>query len=523
MEDTYFTGPTQEDLVNDFNEHVWNPSMLDGDIDENAYDQRMFQWSSFWKDRGKHIPGLFHLRGWRDDSMKTVVEDVMKFEEGGTGIDWNPEEGKDKTLKARFDAALDGSYASAYKYLKNGTQIYEDIGRTAWHIFQMQKTKNNTDVDTALKDTFSMMFGNTILERNGGVEFPNGVGLWHDREAMNNYGLTLNEMEDYKINVYHHLIKNLTAEGSNSTIQFESVINTDKHWDEVADGIVNGGGSIFLTVINDVYTDGYRVVVAAQGGDMDASPEVAGQHMFVNAYSKKPSIRIIGNAYVNDGTGAKPIRLTKDQYFNAIGEASAAEYLDANLDFWDRTYFLYNKNKTIKTGAPWNQVTGTFNALAERGFLGMRPGPDMSRERVEYWNEKFGPGTENYKNKPRATRWFFDTTFGLDWADPGKLEMDLLWIPLWNDIKEFEAKKSDGKHVTDDELETLFRNKYRSMFKGRNDLNLRNTFSVYDMLSYIKIPEIYEDTAEEEYNKDGTQPRGMMTGVQNPTTWQGGE
>tara|TARA_Y100001963_G_C6759426_1_gene438652 strand:- start:127 stop:1698 length:1572 start_codon:yes stop_codon:yes gene_type:complete len=429
---------------------------------------------------GSHAPGFFRLRGWKDDTEKNHarIRKVFTRAEGDIGIDFNQKTGPGQSIKDRFSAAIHGSYASTYKFLVNGDEIFEDVKKTAWHVFK-QYYNDNHNVDDALGETMTLLFGDTVLERNGGIEFPNGVGLWHDRQMMGEYGLTLNEMEEYKINVYYHLIKN-TLGGKNVTLQFTkddpSKSDTGK-WSEVAKGIVDGGGSVWWGVINDVYTDGYRVVMLAQRGDPDASIEDAGRNMYVTPQSQRPSVEIIGNGYYNDGTGPKPIKLTKEQYFKAIAEAPAAEMLNSNMDWWDNQHWLFNRDKNRKYGEPGGAIL--MRGAEDAGWF-TQPGPDMSRKRIEHYIKKRGPGTKHYDETPRAWS-FFGTGFGLDWSKPGKLEMDLLWIPLWKDIQELEGKAPPGTRVTQDELRTLFRNRYRSMFKGRHDPGLRRTFSLYDM------------------------------------------
>jgi len=485
---------TVQELVDEHREEVIQPSTQeDGEILQEVYDSQMGYFIEKKAGLADHFPGFYYLRGWKDDTETNHkrIQKIFTPLEGDVAKFWS--EDKTKSLKDQFKAAMHGSYASAYRLLTNGNQIYDDLEKTAWHVFK-QYHYDNLNATEALQETFQLLFGDTVLERNGGIEFPNGIGLWHDKKMMNNYKLTLNEMEEYKINVYHHLIKNVIG-GKNITLQFEGHgIDKTKGWDQVAKGIVEGGGSVWWGVVNDVYNDGYRVVLMAQRGDPDAPSEAFGRHMFQTPGSQLPSVEILGDGFYNDGTGVKPIRLTKKQYFDAIAEAPAADMLDSHSDFWDSQHWLFNQNKwdTDKwlggdrpnyPPRPMSTIAGTLVNLElkaeEAGFMGLKPGPDMSRKRLKHYIDKYGPGTKHYKDTPRAWS-FFGTGWGLDFSKPGRLEMDLLWIPLWNELREFEGKQHEYE-INQEQIRALFRNRYRGMFKGRWDRNLKNTFSVYDM------------------------------------------
>ena len=47
----------------------------------------------------------------------------------------------------------------------------------------------------------ALMFGDTVYERNGGENTPNGLGLWHSKDMLNKYNLTLGDLEEYKIDL----------------------------------------------------------------------------------------------------------------------------------------------------------------------------------------------------------------------------------------------------------------------------------------------------------------------------------
>ena len=359
------------------------------------------------------------------------------------------------------------------------------------------------------------MFGDTVLERKGGVELPNGLGTWHDREEMNKRGITLDMIEANKVNAFYHIYNKHGAD-----LMFEPYKDMDKNWDQVADSILSGGGNVWWTVINDVETDGYRVVMVAQRGEADRDEADVDQ----GGLSLMGGIKIIGDAYYDDGTGAKPIRLTKDEFFNSMGEAAAAEHANSQLDWWDSMHVWFNKTKAeyppLYPPRPMSTIGAAFVnatiALEDSGFL--TPGPDMSRKRIKYYMDKLGPGTQHYKTTTKT--WTpYDTGFGTDLGNPGRLEIDMFYKPLWDDIQTYEAaKRRSGKgeaEITSDELVRLARQRYRGMFKGRGTYGLRRAFSMYDRFHLQKGPR---------FPKGQIQPQDMtmeqLRGSVNPTGMQ---
>ena len=64
----------------------------------------------------------------------------------------------------------------------------------------------------------------------------------------------------------------------------------------------------------------------------------------------------------------------------------------------------------------------------------------------------------------------------------------MFWKPLWEDIQAYErAQETTGEEINQVELYNLARQRYRGMFKGRNDYGLERMFSVYDALFLHKI------------------------------------
>tara|TARA_R110000765_G_scaffold98066_1_gene184350 strand:+ start:1 stop:1548 length:1548 start_codon:yes stop_codon:yes gene_type:complete len=462
-----------------------NNCMLGDGLDQRCYQmQKDRDVARYRNTEYDHVAGYFHLRnifetnGLKGDNTLRRLNEIFTPVTGGQGEAYDANKGIEGSMNAddRFNAAFAGSYASIYRELiDNGDQVYEDLRKTAWHVYgKMQQKKGEQTL--ALKETLNILFGDTVLERKGGVELPNGLGTWHDREEMNKRGITLDMIEDNKVNAFYHIYNKHGAD-----LMFEPYKDMDKNWDKVADEMLNGGGNIWWTVINDVETDGYRVVMVGQRGEADRDEASIDQ----GGYSQMGGIKIIGDAYYDDGTGAKPIRLTKDEFFNSMGEAAAAEHANSQLDWWDSMHWWFNKTRRFDpkiVGVP------TFGGLVNFGLDledsgALTPGPDMSRKRIKYYMDKLGPGTQHYKTTTKT--WTpYDTGFGTDFGNPGRLEIDLFYKPLWDDIQTFEAaKRRSGKgetEVTSDELVRLARQRYRGMFKGRGTYGLRRAFSMYD-------------------------------------------
>ena len=480
-------------ILADEETRISNCTLSDG-LDHECYQiQKDRDIASYRGDYG-WIAGYFHLRnafetdGLKGKNTDRRLKEIFTTATGGHQEgSYDPNIGIEGNLssKQRFDAAFAGSYAKIYlNLIKDGQQVYDDLHDTAWHVFggMVQKHRDETK---ALKETLNILFGDTVLERNGGSDLPNGIGTWHDREEMNKRGITLDMIEDNKVNTFYHIYNKHGAD-----LLFEPFLDKDKNWDQVAEEMLNGGGNIWWTVINDVVTDGYRVVMVGQHGENK-------EGTFGGGYSQAGGIEIIGDAYYDDGTGAKPIRLTKDEFFTSIGEAAAAEHGYSQLDWWDNMHFWFNKTKAeyppLYPPRPMSTLSAAFVnatiALEESGFL--TPGPDMSRKRIKYYMDKLGPGTDHYKNTSKA--WTpYDTGFGTDFAKPGRLEIDMFYKPLWDDILTFEAaKRRSGKgdeEATNQEVFQLARQRYRGMFKGRGTYGLKRAFSMYDRFHLQKGP-----------------------------------
>jgi len=472
-------------VISDYDIRVKN-SMINGVLDDDTYEAQTIQNIENVRDKAPGSVGYFHLRNIYETEGRKGAINVERLKRIATPSKGGQNQGQDwaegvegaKNHKVRFNEAFQLSPARAYKRLMDGgDQIYDDLYASAWKVYGSY-VKDGIGQDTALKKTFSLLWGDTVLERNGGVEFPNGVGLWHDKEAMSKRGITLNMIEENKVNAFYHITNKY-----GSQLLFEPYRDMDKNWHEVAQGMLDGGGNVWWTVINDVATDGYRVVVVGQHGD---DKDVAAFNTFSHSNEKSSSIEILGDAYYDDGSGPKPIRLTKSQFMDRIGEAAAAEHAYENLDWSDNIHWLYNKDrkpsewKDVLTEHPNNSLVGdTVRRLENVGVF--TPGADMSRRRIKHYIEKLGPGTKHYKSNAKAWS-LFDTGFLLDFSDPGRLEIDLFWKPLWDDVQAFErAQETSGEEISERELYELARQRYRSMYKGRNDYGLKRMFSMYDV------------------------------------------
>ena len=459
-----------------------------------------------WAEDGDHLPGFFFLRDWRGQGSESIkkrrqklVRQVFNPLPGQKPKDFRPKvdiqnDGYHKDVKEKFDAAFAGSYAAAYLNRTDGAEIYEMLRKTAWHVYNYQVYNGTEDVNDALKATFSLMFGDTYLERNGGINNPNGLGLWHDKEKMGKYGLTASDLEEYKINTWFQLTKEEVS-GKKGKLYLGKNIDDSLPLHQVVQHIINGGGSVWWAIINDTETGDYRVVMAQKTPE-EADLEIAAKNM-AQDFSSVPGIKILDNAYIDDGSGKRAITITPDQYMRGIAEFIAMDHLHQHMDLADSP--LGDKGMISQLLGKLNIAPPSFvgndpsafnttindikQAMAKAGWIS--PGPDISRERVKHYVENFGPGTDHYKSTPKAWS-LWDTGWGTDWSDPGKLEMDLVWMPIWNYIQELEGKGPPGTKASQDEVLDIYKMRRQEMFKGPSDPAIYDTFSAYHL--YMTVP-----------------------------------
>lgn len=460
---------------------------------------------------GDHIAGFFYLRDWmgneseklkgRRAKLATYVFNTLK---GDIAKDRTPKGDQDDdvynpTVDEKFESRLNQSYAAAYLNRENGASIFESIRKTARHVFKYQRYALRMDPNSALNETFNLMFGDTVYERNGGENTPNGLGLWHSKDMLNKYNLTLGDLEEYKINTWFQLTKG-EVRGKPAKLFLGRDVDTSLPLHEVARGIVKGGesgASVWWTIVNDTETGNYRVVMARKS-PASADLDIAAKNM-ATAYSVTPGIEIVGNAYYDDGEGKKAIVLTPDEYMRGIAEYIAYDHLNQHMDFWDTNFgieYFDKKPHPATAGAP-NPI-GAMASLKvwaeDKGLL--TPGPDVSRRRVKHYYDKFGPDSAHYNNPDKArawTLWAFGspsyddsrTGWGTDLSDPGKLEMDLVWIPIWKSIQELETLV--GRNATRDEIHNIYKMRRQEMFKGPTDPGLERAFNAYDLMLTVPV------------------------------------
>jgi hypothetical protein len=124
----------------------------------------------------------------------------------------------------------------------------------------------------------------------------------------------------------------------------------------------------------------------------------------------------------------------------------------------------------------------------------MTPGRDMSRKRVKHYYDKYGPKSELYGKDEQKGLASNLLGFGHDFSDPKQVEMDLVWIPLWDMIQEWEINANKKKEVEgkpsqyieapEAVVASLFEQRRREMFTGRIGTKERRVFSVYDAVQY---------------------------------------
>ena len=437
-----------------------------GVLDETAYNMGFEALVGKYAEGREHVRGYFYLPDFEkstkqnNDRMSMIFNDPI--EPYRKKDPYTPKELGD--LELRFNLAFEGTYASAYKRRRfrgiPGEDIYEDIRKTAFHVFQRYLitpnangfNKNETE---ALEDTMKTLFGDKVFLRNGGSEYPNGLGLWVDRNLMNEFGLDANVINDNMPVSFYKVIKDLRLragpKGSNITLQIGRNPDPSNSLGVVVNEILENAGNTWFAWVNNVEKGGFDLLLVQQYGN---------------------EIKPVERVFINDGQSIKPYYSDEKAFLEGIAEPLAYDTLDSNLDSWDTLYWFGKKNY----GKNLNPIGAVFNYLPE----GISPfKPDISRHRVQYINEQFEKG--NFEN-PRTWS-FFDTGFGKDWSEPGRLEYKLIWKPIWDDILQLE--KGRNREARQDEIENIFRQRARELFRSRSDSRFRDYFSAHDIIKLI--------------------------------------
>tara|TARA_R100000458_G_C8278027_1_gene253832 strand:+ start:6267 stop:7880 length:1614 start_codon:yes stop_codon:yes gene_type:complete len=480
--------PKISEIVGHYN-HIIERATIHGEVDKSLEDKFMNDYINDLTEQGYgHARGYFYLK----DAFKISRhnEKILNYvmpppPPSSHDIKKDPfteEEWGD--LKQRFDLAMEGTYASAYKNMRvrgeHGSDVYQKIKDTAWHVVQRLAYDNNklgyslNDTE-ALEDMLKMLFGDQMFLRNGGTEYPNGIGLTFDRGLVHEFGLDMNLINENMNVTFFKQIKDLKQflgpKGFSASLQIGQNLDHSKPWDIVLKDIHKRGGNAWFAWRNNIEKGGFDLLLVQDTGTR---------------------IEEVDSIYLDDGTSVKPVHLTERKFLEAIAEPLAYDTLDSNLDTWDTLY--------------WFGKDAGRSGMAPFPSLGMIPEslspfkPDISRHRIKYYIDKFSKGTEKYKENDRTWS-FFDTGFGKDFSDPGRLEMKLIWQPIWDDILQLE--KGRNREARPDEIENIFRQRARELFRSRSDSRFRKYFSAHDVITLINGPNHFTKKVPIK-NKQGT-------------------
>ena len=232
--------------------------------------------------------------------------------------------------------------------------------------------------------------------------------------------------------------------------------------------------------------------------------EDAGYYMHYSPYQANPNVEILANLMVkkSDDVNAawEPLNISEDEQMLSFAEAEASEHLDAHMDPWDQWTFFFNQTKkTVSMFGienPWpisllpyipsSNFWSNMKLMMEDMGL-MTPGRDMSRKRVKHYIDKFGPGSELYGSDEQQGLASNLLGLGRDISDPKQVDMDLVWIPIWDMIQDWEAaQRRAGQNIEapDPIIAAFFNQRRREMFTGRVGTKERRVFSVYDAIQF---------------------------------------
>ena len=241
-----------------------------------------------------------------------------------------------------------------------------------------------------------------------------------------------------------------------------------EHWNAIYKDIVtNGNGNIFISRINDS-DDPNKIRMVIATGDRNY-PD---------------SIRIIGDVYGVDTIGnAVPVTFTQDNAITMMQARQAWQHANSQDDIveglldisgigglWDGLDPISATARALE----WAKEKMGLDPMQERDKLfSMEDGGDFGRAEFKWlyenyskaaWEKKYErkysrreAANEDYKGfegySDRSVN-AFGGRYLTEIMDPGKVEMDLFYEPLWNEVMAYE--KSKGREVTDQELYSIF-------------------------------------------------------------------
>jgi len=456
------------------------------------------------------LPDAFESNANNDARLRML----MLGGEGTKGTVTVPDAKEDnaftRTVDQKINLAMENSYPTIFRVY--GTQRGNDMIDQSkkflrYAVSQIGYTGMN-QFNKALEGATKLLWGGYHLQKNGGYSNPNGIGTVYKKSKLKQYGL-LDNMDALETNQFNTWYRAFNVHGKklrffldpdfvgrNPTLNSSTV-------SAVVDGIMKNEGNIWMATINDLTHGGYRNVLVGQRGPAGADREDAMHYMHFSDFQSNPNVQVLANLYEqpeDPNAEWKPLNISEDEQMLALAEPEAYKHLNAHMDPWDQWSFMFNQTKKVVSmfgiKNPWpisllpyipssNFWSNTKLMMEDMGL--MTPGYDMSRKRVKHYIEKFGPGSELYGSEEQQGLATNLLGFGHDFSNPKQVEMDLVWIPIWDMIKEWEGRqRREGKmdEAPDAIVASLFEQRRREMFSGRVGTKEKRVFSVYDAVEF---------------------------------------
>ena len=434
----------------------------------------------------------------------------------------------DQTLsfEDQLKVTVDRLYGN-WKVLENNTKMKvafnrnqldaAGIGQTQWdqslhYMFMMAHKKYQGQISFVPRaDTVKLM--QTQKRLLGDIE----AGIPYSKPAeqvFKPYEQTIYDKEGKYIPISDRAIEQQQSASHFATMRYQ------KQWNAIYQSILDGGeGNIFIARINDSDDPTKIRMVIATGNRNDPD-----------------KIRIIGDVYGVDIEGnAVPATFTQENAIVMMQSKQAWQHGNSQDDviaslldvpviggIWDGLDPITSTIKAFEWGmnTPWSSLDVKTDGLQEGG--------DFGRDEFRWIYERFSKGAwekkhgltynkqdaanKKYKNLDGYSRLsvnayggrFLTEVTGGSVMYPGRVEMDLFYEPLWEEVMAFE--KSKGREVTDKELYSILQ-VVKSRLNGNPDFfgssRGRDLFDAYVLNPYSEdLQKLFKHKSDAEIIND---------------------
>lgn len=381
------------------------------------------------------------------------------------------------SFEDQLKVTVDKLYGN-WKVLNNNTKVKvafnrnqldaAGVGQTQWdqsllYMFLMAHKKYGGHISFVPRaDTVKLM--QTQKRLLGDIE----AGIPYSKPAeqvFKPYEQTIYNKEGKYIPISKRAIEQQQSASYFATMRYQ------KQWDAIYQSILEGGeGNIFIARINDSDDPNLIRMVIATGNPNDPD-----------------KIRIIGDVYGVDIAGnAVPATFTQENAIVMMQSKQAWQHGNSQDDviaslldvpviggIWDGLDPITATIKAFEWGGMNIFGSGSLNVKTD----GLQEGGDFGRDEFRWMYERFSKGAWEKKNgltynKEDAANGKYKNLMGYSRLSvnayggrflteitggrvlyPGRVEMDLFYEPLWDEIVAFE--KSKGREVTDSELYSI--------------------------------------------------------------------